>query len=57
MFAIGYGIPPNGPLRALRLAATPLARDIAGYLASMSSTTMCSTTAEPVTMPVPPFSL
>ena len=26
MFAIGYGIPPNGPLRAIRLNATPLAR-------------------------------
>ena len=25
MFAIGHGIPPNGPLRAIRLAATPLA--------------------------------
>jgi putative flavoprotein involved in K+ transport len=32
MFAIGYGIPPNGPLRAIRLNATPLARDIAAYL-------------------------
>jgi putative flavoprotein involved in K+ transport len=34
MFAIGYGIPPNGPLRAIRLAATPLAGQIANYLAS-----------------------
>jgi len=34
MFAIGYGIPPNGPLRAIRLAATPLAREIATYLAT-----------------------
>jgi putative flavoprotein involved in K+ transport len=33
MFAIGYGIPPSGPLRAIRLAATPLARQIAAYLA------------------------
>jgi putative flavoprotein involved in K+ transport len=32
MFAIGHGIPPNGPLRALRLAATPLAARIADYL-------------------------
>ena len=32
MFAIGYGIPPNGPLRAIRLAATPLAAAVAGYL-------------------------
>ncbi|MDI3314670.1 MAG: NAD(P)/FAD-dependent oxidoreductase [Mycobacterium sp.] len=34
MFAIGYGIPPNGPLRAIRRHATPLAREIATYLAS-----------------------
>jgi putative flavoprotein involved in K+ transport len=34
MFAIGYGIPPNGPLRAIRLAATPLTREIAAYLAT-----------------------
>lgn len=32
MFAIGYGIPPNGPLRAIRRHATPLARDVAAYL-------------------------
>ncbi len=32
MFAIGYGIPPNGPLRAIRMGATPLAREIAAYL-------------------------
>lgn len=32
MFAIGYGIPPNGPLRAIRLAATPLAGEVAAYL-------------------------
>jgi putative flavoprotein involved in K+ transport len=37
MFAIGYGIPPNGPLRAIRLAATPLAREVAAYLATKSS--------------------
>jgi hypothetical protein len=34
MFAIGYGIPPNGPLRAIRLAATPLSREIAAHLAT-----------------------
>jgi len=34
MFAIGYGIPPNGPLRAIRLAATPLAGQVAAYLAA-----------------------
>jgi cation diffusion facilitator CzcD-associated flavoprotein CzcO len=32
MFTIGYGIPPNGPLRAIRLAATPLADVVAAYL-------------------------
>jgi putative flavoprotein involved in K+ transport len=36
MFAIGYGIPPRGPLRAIRLAATPLAGQVAAYLASGS---------------------
>ena len=35
IFAIGYGIPPNGPLRAIRLNATPLAREIAVYLKRM----------------------
>jgi putative flavoprotein involved in K+ transport len=34
MFAIGYGIPPNGPLRAIRLNAGPVARKIAHYLAT-----------------------
>jgi putative flavoprotein involved in K+ transport len=38
MFAIGYGIPPNGPLRAIRLAATPLAGQVAAYLAARSYT-------------------
>ena len=37
MFAIGYGIPPNGPLRAIRRAASPLARQIAAYLAITSN--------------------
>lgn len=34
MFAIGYGIPPSGPLRAIRRHATPLAREVAAYLAA-----------------------
>ncbi|MDX1886210.1 NAD(P)/FAD-dependent oxidoreductase [Mycolicibacterium sp. 120270] len=34
LFAIGYGIPPNGPLRAIRRAATPLARAVADHLAT-----------------------
>ena len=38
MFAIGYGIPPNGPLRAIRLAATPLADQVAAYLAARAGT-------------------
>jgi putative flavoprotein involved in K+ transport len=38
MFAIGYGIPPNGPLRAIRLHATPLARQVAAYLATADTT-------------------
>jgi cation diffusion facilitator CzcD-associated flavoprotein CzcO len=33
MFAIGYGIPPRGPLRAIRLNATPLACQVADFLA------------------------
>jgi cation diffusion facilitator CzcD-associated flavoprotein CzcO len=36
IFAIGYGIPPRGPLRAIRLAATPLADQIAAHLAARS---------------------
>ena len=32
MFAFGYGIPPNGPLRAIRINSTPLAREVAAYL-------------------------
>ncbi len=34
LFAIGYGIPPNGPLRAIRLAASPLAGAVATYLST-----------------------
>jgi putative flavoprotein involved in K+ transport len=37
MFAIGYGIPPNGPLRAIRVNATPLARKVAAYLERIQS--------------------
>lgn len=47
IFAIGYGIPPNGPLRAIRLNATPLARQIAAYLA-----TTPSPTADPLAVPI-----
>lgn len=36
MFAIGYGIPPNGPLRAIRINATPLASEVAAYLGQMA---------------------
>lgn len=36
MFAIGYGIPPNGPLRSIRRNATPLAREVAAYLTTTS---------------------
>jgi putative flavoprotein involved in K+ transport len=39
MFAIGYGIPPRGPLRAIRLNATPLAGHVAEYLKTTSSVT------------------
>ncbi|WP_156687275.1 flavin-containing monooxygenase [Mycobacterium sp. Marseille-P9652] len=34
MFAIGYGIPPSGPLRAIRRHATPLAREVAAFLST-----------------------
>lgn len=37
MFAIGYGIPPNGSLRAIRRGATRLAGVIAHYLDDASS--------------------
>ena len=32
MFALGFGIPPNGPLRAIRINSTPLAAEVAAYL-------------------------
>ncbi len=37
MFAFGYGIPPSGPLRAIRRHATPLAREVAAYLATRAT--------------------
>ena len=43
MFAIGYGIPPNGPLRAIRLHATPLAADVAHYLERTGPVQQCRT--------------
>ncbi|SPM28793.1 flavin-containing monooxygenase [Mycobacterium terramassiliense] len=39
MFAIGYGIPPNGPLRAIRMNSTPLAAEVAAYLKRIASST------------------
>jgi putative flavoprotein involved in K+ transport len=42
MFAIGYGIPPNGPLRAIRMRATPLAREVAVYLNRIRPSTRAS---------------
>jgi putative flavoprotein involved in K+ transport len=39
LFAIGYGIPPSGPLRAIRRNATPLARKVAAHLAARSFVT------------------
>lgn len=39
MFTIGYGIPPSSPLRAIRLAATPLAAQIADFLATTTKGT------------------
>jgi putative flavoprotein involved in K+ transport len=35
MFAIGYGVPPNGPLRSIRRHATRLAGQIARHLISV----------------------
>ena len=47
MFAIGYGIPPNGPLRAIRRSATPLAREVATYLATRPSATGTTPAVDP----------
>jgi putative flavoprotein involved in K+ transport len=43
MFAIGYGIPPNGPLRAIRLHATPLAAEVARYVERTGPVQQCRT--------------
>jgi putative flavoprotein involved in K+ transport len=43
MFAIGYGIPPNGPLRAIRIHATPLAAEVALYLDRTGQAQQCQT--------------
>lgn len=43
LFAIGYGIPPSGPLRAIRRSATPLAGKVATYLAGRAE--RCAATA------------
>ncbi len=32
LFAFGYGIPPSGPLHAIRRHATPLAREVAAFV-------------------------
>ncbi len=40
MFAIGYGIPPNGPLRSIRRHAPRLAKQIARYLATNHAPTV-----------------
>jgi putative flavoprotein involved in K+ transport len=46
MFAIGYGIPPNGPLRAIRLNSTPLASEIAEYLKGRTPADLVVTKSE-----------
>jgi cation diffusion facilitator CzcD-associated flavoprotein CzcO len=43
MFAIGYGIPPNGPLRAIRVNSTRLAREVAAYLNRIGPVQQCET--------------
>jgi hypothetical protein len=43
LFAIGYGIPPNGPLRAIRINATPLAAEVALYLERTGPVQQCRT--------------
>ncbi|MGA8328993.1 MAG: hypothetical protein WB777_06845, partial [Mycobacterium sp.] len=42
MFAIGYGIPPNGPLRAIRVNSTRLAREVAAHLNRIGPVQHCS---------------
>src|SRR6202012_5893380 len=53
MFAIGYGIPPNGPLRAIRVNATPLAREVATYLKRTSPLQQFRTLDEGVSLAIP----
>ena len=53
MFAIGYGIPPNGPLRAIRLNATPLAREIATYLEGIGPWRQFPTLTDDVSVAIP----
>jgi putative flavoprotein involved in K+ transport len=52
MFAIAYGIPPNGPLRAIRRAATPLAREVATYLATRPTATGTPPAVDPTVVAV-----
>lgn len=46
MFAIGYGIPPNSPLCAIRRHATRLAREIDRYMSTTRTSTVASQTVE-----------
>jgi hypothetical protein len=50
MFAIGYGIPPNGPLRAIRINATPLAGEVAAYLGQLAPGQQFRTSANVVSL-------
>jgi putative flavoprotein involved in K+ transport len=52
LFAIGYGIPPNGPLRAIRRSATPLAGEVAAYLTTRSSITGGHAAVDPIAVAV-----
>jgi putative flavoprotein involved in K+ transport len=53
MFAIGYGIPPNGPLRAIRMRATPLAREVAAYRERIRLSTRAPLECAPADLVVP----
>jgi hypothetical protein len=46
MFAIGYGIPPNSPLCAIRRHATRLAREIDRYMSTTRTSAVASQTVE-----------
>ena len=52
MFAIGYGIPPNGPLRAIRMNATPLAGHVAAYLGQRAPVPQFRPSADVVSLAV-----